>query len=76
MKHYHYMHHEWPVVTLQCENHSKSFADNTHRVVLACESATEFIGWPDPTDKRNSEHWQPGIDKPLLYPKFAWEVQS
>lgn len=73
---YHYMHNSWPVVTLQATEHKESFAHNTHRVVVASESPNEFIGWPDPTDKRNSEHWKPGVDKPLMYPKFAWEAAS
>mgnify|MGYP001611772333 CR=1 FL=1 len=50
-----------------------AFAHNKHRIVLKEENDTNFIGWPDPTDNRNSEHWKPGIDKPLQYPKFAWK---
>lgn len=71
---YHYMHNSWPVLTLGATDHRGSFAGNTHRVVIASENAVEYVGWPDPTDKRNSEHWQPGISKPLVYPKFAWEA--
>ena len=73
---YHYMHNSWPVLELRATDHRESFAGNTHRVVIARETKTEYFGWPDPTDKRNSEHWKPGIDRVLQYPKFAWEVLS
>ena len=70
---YHYMHHSWPVVTIQATDHRGCFAANAHRIVLASETDIAFYGWPDPTDKRNSEHWQPGVSKQIAYLKFAWE---
>lgn len=60
-------------ITLAATDDRECFAQNTHRVVLREETAGEFIGWPDPNSPPNSEHWKPGVDKPLLYPKFAWK---
>ena len=61
-------------VTLRATDHRPSYAQNTHRVILRSETDEAFYGWPDPADKRNSENWKPGIDTPLEYPKFAWEI--
>ncbi len=63
----------WHVITLQCTDHRACFAQNTHNIVLQRETPNEFIGWPDPRDGRNSDAWKPGQDRPLTYPKFAWE---
>lgn len=71
---YTYMHHSWPVVTMRAKDEHKCFADSTHRVVVAQETEVNWQGWPDPTDDRNSEHWQPGVHRPLIYPKFAWQI--
>ena len=61
-------------ITIGATEHNGRWARNTHRIVLKEERPDAFVGWPDPTDARNSEHWKPGIDKPMIYPKFAWEV--
>jgi len=61
------------VITIGAIDHHDCFAANTHRIILQRETETEFVGWPDPTDPHCSDQWKPGIDKPLFYPKFAWE---
>lgn len=61
-------------LTIASADSSPAFAGNTHRMILQGESETAWFGWPDPEDKRNSEHWKPGQDKPLEYPKFAWSI--
>jgi hypothetical protein len=61
------------VITIGATDHSGSYAHNTHRVILKEETSEQFVAWPDPTDPRCSDRWLPGIDKPLQYPKFAWE---
>jgi hypothetical protein len=63
------------VITLGATEHGGRWDHNTHRVVLQSETPEMFIGWPDPTDKHNSDCWKPGIDKPMQYPKFAWELR-
>jgi len=67
------MHHSFPVVLIGATEHGPKWDFNTHRIAVKEETPEAFIGWPDPTDKRNSEHWNPGFDRPLQYPKFAWE---
>lgn len=62
------------VITLGATEHTGCYAGNTHRVIIREETAEAFVGWPDPSDSRNSEHWNPAKDKPLTYPKFAWEA--
>jgi hypothetical protein len=61
------------IITIGATDHSDSFADNTRRIVVKEETEQEIIGWPDPTDPHNSDCWKPGIDQPLVFPKFAWE---
>lgn len=61
------------VITIGATEHTGCWVGNTHRIIVKEETAEHFVGWPDPTDPRNSENWKPGIDKPMLYPKFAWE---
>lgn len=61
------------LVTLTAQDDGPLWAGNTHRVFLKEENTDFFIGWPDPADKRNSEHWKPGVDKPLQYPRLAWK---
>lgn len=63
------------IVTLGATEHGAKWDHNTHRVVIQTETNDAFIGWPDQTDPRNSEHWKPGTGRPMLYPKFAWEVR-
>ena len=63
------------VITIGATEHGGRWDHNTHRIVLQSETPEMFVGWPDPTDKHNSEHWKPGVDKPLQYPKFAWELR-
>lgn len=50
------------------------WAGNRHRIVLKEETPDTFVGWPDPTDPRNSDQHRPGVDKPMTWPKFAWKV--
>jgi len=61
------------LATIGATDDRACFAGNIHRVYIQSETEREYIGWPDPDDKRNSEHWRPGKDKPLLYPRFAWK---
>ncbi len=63
-------------VMLRATDHRESFAQNTHRVILRNETDTDFFAWPDPTWTGNSDQWKPSIDKPLQYPKFAWEIAA
>lgn len=63
------------VITLSATKHGGRWDHNTHRIVLKEETPEAFIGWPDPTDGHCSDKWQPGISKPLTYPKFAWELR-
>jgi hypothetical protein len=63
-------------VTLRATDHRESFSGNTHRVIIRDETETDFIGWPDPSDPHNSPNWKPQTDKPLQYPKFAWEIAT
>lgn len=62
------------VITLAAADPGPSWSGNTHRVVLAQGGIQpdKWVGWPDPTDPRNSDQWHPGKDQPLEYPKFAW----
>ena len=71
---YHVANRSYPLITIGATEHGGRWDHNTHRIVLADETAEYFFGWPDPTDHRNSDQWHPGIDKMLQYPKFAWEV--
>lgn len=64
------------IVTLGATDHHGSFEGNTHRVIIRMETETDYFGWPDPSDSHNSPHWKPGVDQPLQYPKFAWEVRK
>ena len=73
---YHVMHHSFEVVILGATEYGARWDHNTHRVVIESETITQFVGWPDPTDKRNSEHWQPGVSQPLVYLKYAWKRRS
>jgi hypothetical protein len=63
------------VITIGATEHGGRWDHNTHRIVLKEELADKFIGWPDPTDPHCSDQWKPGIDRPLEYPKFAWELR-
>jgi hypothetical protein len=61
-------------ITIRATEHGPRWDGNTHRMILKCETEQAFIGWPDATDKRNSPNWNPATDKPMTYPKFAWEI--
>ena len=61
------------VITLEAADDHPRYAGNTHRVVISAILPDKWVGWPDPTDPRNSDMWKPGIDKPLEYPRFAWK---
>ena len=63
-------------ITLGATEHGGRWDHNTHRVILKAETDSEFIGWPDPEDSRNSDNWNPATHKPLTYPKFAWEKRE
>jgi len=63
------------VITIGATSYGGCWDHNTHRIVIAEETSEAFIAWPDPTDPHCSNNWKPGIDKPLSYPKFAWEVR-
>lgn len=61
-------------VTIACRDTGASWAGNTHRIIIQRETETDWYGWPDPTDPRNSNVWKPGVDEPMRYPKFAWRI--
>lgn len=63
------------VITIRATDYRESFAANAHRIIVSEDREDAIVGWPDPTDPHCSDAWRPGIDRPLLYPRFAWEVR-
>jgi hypothetical protein len=58
----------YPIILAAIDNNG-----NRRRIIVQRETEEEWYGWPDPTDPRNSQNWQPGTGQPLCYPKTAWK---